>query len=290
MLYAQYGHAPSDKAHEGLGREILDGVVLDPRTHQPDKLVKIVSEFLRISPKADILFDSNFYVCSLQAQDKKGYMDLYPFDYRSLTRMDFTPGKIQEYVQKVLDFQIENGFSKFLSPSVIFPSFDGYWAQIALQLYVQSIEYAKSIGVSDRLLLTLSVGESALREDEQLSEFLDNLTTLPDYKGYYIIVDRASENAPQWSDPSTLAGLLYMVNTLTNNDYEVVLGHTDLVGVLAKAVGANSVATGWWTNLKQFSRERYMGKRGGRPPRRTYTSGKLLNSVFIDPELQQVWY
>ena len=288
MLYAQYGHQPSDKVTEGLKRGLLNGVVLEPRTHQPEKLKEVIAEIREIAPKADLLFDTNFHALSLPAQDSIGKIGSYPFYYASLaSRLDFTSKKISEYVSKVCDYQTENKFSKILSPSVIFASFTSYWAQIAIQLYLESLDYAKKKGFDSKLLLTLPIGESALREDKQLSDFLDDLTTI-ETRGFFIIVDRSTQNAPQWSDPTTLSGLLYMINVLSENDYEVVLGHTDLVGVLAKAVGANSIANGWWKNLKQFSRNRYMGKRGGRPPRPTYTSETLLNSVFIDPELQQI--
>jgi len=140
--------------------------------------------------------------------------------------------------------------------------------------------------VKKDLLLTLVINEAALREDEQLSDFLDALTTL-EAKGFYLIVDRSTD-LPQWSDPGTLAGLLYLVNSLSKNGYKVILGYTDLVGLLTTAVGADSIANGWWKSLKLFSRSQFYDRSGGQRPRVTYTSEKLLNSVFVDPELQAI--
>jgi hypothetical protein len=81
---------------------------------------------------------------------------------------------------------------------------------------------------------------------------------------------------------------MYLINTLSSNGFKVILGFTDTVGILASAVGADSISNGWWKSLKLFSRNQYYNRGGGQRPRMVYTSTKLLNSVFIDPELQSI--
>lgn len=45
------------------------------------------------------------------------------------------------------------------------------------------------------------------------------------------------------------------------------------------------MATGWYSGLRQFSRTRWLPSAGGRAPNARYSSGPLLNSITVVPEL-----
>jgi len=286
MLFAQDGHQTSEKIKNGLKADIVDGAVLCPRTHSSQKLAEIFKTYSNEFSHKKFLLDPNFYV-SLLPTEKIGQLDTYPFFHARLRRTSFTAKNIQRYVKETIDYQLAIGFPDIISPGVIIPSFTSTWSQVALQLFAESLDYIKGKKVKNKLLLCLPVRETALREDEQLGEYLDALTTL-NVDGYYIFVERATQEAPQWSDPSTLAGLLYLVNALSKNDYRIIVGYIDIVGLLLRAVGATSIANGWWRTLKQFTNDKFIEKTGGHAPRAMYTSAALLNSIFIDPEMQAI--
>ncbi len=285
MLLAQDGHAPSGKIERGLATDLIDGAVFCPRAHSSGKIQEVLSDYKKRYAGKIFALDPNFYVSVFPA-DRTGKLDSFPFFQPNLRKAHFASLKnIQSDVKNILDYQIALDLPYLISPGVIVQSFSSAWGQINLQLYSESIEYARAQKVKSKLLLCLPIGEAALREDEQLSDFLDELTAL-EVDGFYVFVERATREAPQWSDATTLSGLLYLTNSLSGNDYEVFIGYVDMVGILLKAVGAKAISNGWWRNLKQFTKDRYLEGGGGKPPRITYTSSSLLNSIFIDPELQ----
>ncbi|MDP2934790.1 MAG: hypothetical protein Q8N59_03440 [bacterium] len=286
MLFAQDGHQTSEKIKNGLKAGSIDGAILCPRTHSSKKLVEIFKTYSKEFPGKKFILDPNFYV-SLLLTEKIGQLDTYPFFHPRLRGTSFTVKNIQKYVKETIDYQLGIGFPDIISPGVIIPSFTSSWSQVALQLFAESSDYIKSKRVKNKLLLCLPVRETALREDEQLSEYLDALTTL-DADGYYVFIERARQEAPQWSDSSTLAGLLYLVHALSKNDYRIIVGYVDIVGLLLRAVGATGIANGWWRTLKQFTDDKFIEKTGGHGPKAIYTSAALLNSIFIDSEMQTI--
>ncbi len=164
MLLAQYGHQPTDKINEALRQDIIDGVILCPRFNKPEKMEEIITELRTSFPTKEILFDPNFYAFAIPSVTRIGKLALYPFYYPPLRRTDFTSRNMPQYVKKVLDYQLTHDFNKIICPGLIFPSFDSSWAQITLQLFSESIDYAKTNNTQKDLLLTLAINEAALRE------------------------------------------------------------------------------------------------------------------------------
>lgn len=87
-----------------------------------------------------------------------------------------------------------------------------------------------------------------------------------------------------------MANLLYAVHVLGHvNALRVVLGYTDFLGIPLRSVGASALATGWSQSLRQFVRKNFLIRTaGGQPPRDRYSSGPLLNSIFLQ-ELEDVF-
>ena len=257
-----------------------------PRTRYATRLPDCFKELRAKYPEALFLLDPNFCVSAIGAQ-KKGQLETYPFFPPQLRRSDFTPRKMQEHVRKVVDYQVDIDASAIVSPGLIIPSFTHANAQINLQLFDETHEYVAQSGQPRDVLFCLPIAESALREEEQMQEYLADLTRL-EGKGFYIFVERSTENSLWWSDPITLSNFMHLVYALNANGYEVYVGYTDLAGVLFEAVGATGLANGWWRSTRQFAQTRFE-ERFGRRPRPQYTSVPLLSAVFVDPELQSIY-
>ncbi len=287
MLLAQDGHNRSNKIVEALKKEIIDGAIFSPRYQTSDVLTETISTIRKEFKDKFFLLDPMFYVSAMQAT-KTGKLETYSYFVPKLGRKDFSSKNIQKFVKEVVDFQLKLGLEYIISPSVVVPSFTSYMAQITIQLSIEASEYLKTVSPESKLIICLPVGESSLREDEQLSNFLDDLTTL-DAFGYYIFVERATANMPQWTDPTTLSGLLYLVNVLAENGYQVYVGFIDIVGILTIAVGAKALANGWYRNQCLFTSDRFFEQPPRRQAREVYSSEPLLNSVYIDPELQAIF-
>ena len=289
-VYAQHGYGKSDYIEEGLRKGHIRGVVLSPRDEEPTTLATF-SDGLRkrFGGKATILMDPQFYVTTVSA-GREGNLPDYPYYSPSLTRATFNPTKVQDFARKVIDFQTRKlRVAKIVAPSVAFYDFSDPWSQISISLGQAAIDEVKALKRKEPLLVSLVFDEVALRNRTALEEFLDVITAL-DVHGFYVVVKPLDSDYPPSYEEDTLANLLYLCYTLADvNDFEVVCGYSDLVGVLLHAVGVTATATGWFTNLRQFSFKRFQPSEGGRQPRSRYTSYRLANSILVTPELQSIF-
>lgn len=285
MLFAQDGYARTDKIKKGLRNGLLEGAIFCPCYSTPARFERDIREYFDEFPEKKFFMDPHFYV-SLMSANKIGRLSEYPFFKENLTKRDFSARNIINYVKENLDYQNNLNFKNILSPGVLIENFNGINAQLTLQIFRESEEYFDSVNNDKKLFLSLIILESALSDPESLNEFLDEITRLK-VDGFYIIVQRSLNEFPQWTDSLLLAKLLYIIYSLDQNDYIVYAGYTDLVGLLFSAAGTKGFANGWWLNLKQLTRDKFIQREtgGGRKPKATYTSNKLLNSININPEL-----
>jgi hypothetical protein len=76
-------------------------------------------------------------------------------------------------------------------------------------------------------------------------------------------------------------------HTLTLNGFDTINGYSDILTPFLGAGGGGVGATGWWSNLRTFSLDRFnppVG--GGRQPIERYLSCALLNRItarLIEP-------
>jgi len=176
-----------------------------------------------------------------------------------------------------------------LSPAVLLEDFRDPWSQITLSLAREAMAIHAQLGNAPPLLLSLVIGETALRSKEALREFLD-IISLWDVAGIYLIVHFNDPTYPAFVEETTLANLMYFVYVMARvNGYEVVYGYSDVMSCLLHAVGAHATATGWFHSLRQFSIRRFQPTTGGRQPRPRYLSGPLLSSVLVVPELSAIY-
>ena len=196
----------------------------------------------------------------------------------------FGAPEIHQYVADALDWQNRLDVTAVLSPTVVVDDLQGPWASIASSLARASIAQHKG---ERPLLISLVVGESALRQTNHVSRWIDGLGEL-EAAGFYLIVRRDSEDYRQHFEATALASLLRVCHSLGSaRGYKVVVGYSDMVTLLLHAVGVTSTGAGWYSNLRQFNMTRFEKRRGGRAKSR-YSSLPLLNSIFMT-ELEAVY-
>lgn len=292
MILAQMGWGRGDLIDTGLAQGTLHGAVLGPRDADPSEIVACARKWNgSLKGKGLTFLDPQFYVTTIPSP-KDGKLSEYPYYAPALTRASFGPKEASDYAKRVLEFQSTLDVTRWTSPTVLVSGFRDPWSQIALSLAQASIaEYGqRESKVRKPLLASFVVDELALRDRPALDEYLDSLTAL-EADGFYLIVRRNDPIYPANYEEDALVNLMYMTYVLgAVNSYEVVHGYTDIVGLLLLAVGAKAVATGWYSNLRQFSLTRFEDrKKGGHPPRERYTSRILLNSILVNPELAQIF-
>lgn len=263
--------------------------MLSPRDETAENMITYIDNIRTRYPNVQVLFDPQFFVSTLSPL-RSGKLNTYPFFRENLSRRDFiTPSSLTNYVQEVIDYQNNNlNITRLISPTVLFDDFNDNWSQIALSLAYESVVFYHSLNNPAPLLVCLAINETALRNSDAMKDFL-NVISLMDVKGFYILVRRESTADP-FIDSEILESLLYITYILASvNDYEVIFGYTDFLGIPLHAVGLTASACGWFNGLKQFSLTRFQPTSGGRRPLPMYTSGKLLNSILVIPELSSLY-
>ena len=101
-------------------------------------------------------------------------------------------------------------------------------------------------------------------------------------EGFYVLV--AAGNAEARTDlfnAEVIAGWMFLNHVLSVKGFLVINGFSDLLTTFLGAAGAEAGATGWWSNLRTFSVERFSPSTtgGGRTPTERYLSCALLNRI-----------
>lgn len=292
MLLAQHGWGKGDLIVRGIKAGHLDGLILSPRDEAPDRIRDHVDALrAEFGTRIEILFDPQFYALTIPNHRLGCLPDYYQQNLSpGLSRADLSsPRRVQRAVTDILRLQAELGVSRLVSPTVLVSSFRDPWSQIALLLAEQSIEAASTIDDAPPLYISLVMDENALLAHDALDEFLDILTSWENVAGFYIVMRPHDAGYPAVVQEGAIAGLIYLTHVLAVvNGYEVVGGYSDLMGTLLHAAGATSTASGWFNSLREFSLARFQPAGGGRQPRPRYTSGPLLSSMLVIPELETI--
>ena len=273
-ILAQHGYGKSNKIEQGIEDGSIQGVILSPRDEQPMNLASFLSN---IPSNVERLVDPQLYAGAiLNARD--GNLTKYPYYKRNLTPASFSLVALRKFVEDALAWQNNLNVSAVVSPTVMVDSLSSRWAQIAMMLSQETVD---QYGSSKPLLISLVIGEEALREVGQVDAWLDELTQL-NVDGFYLVVRRLSEVYWQQYDPDVLASLLRVCYSLAEvNEYRVFVGYCDMMTLLLHAIGVTGTGAGWYSNLRQFGLRRFQPVTGGSQPRPRYTSRPLLNSIYM---------
>lgn len=279
-LFAQQGYGKGDKINTGLEGEFLDGIILSPRDEKPAKIRSFIKEIQTEYPDTELLFDPQFYYALYIDSTSKNLDECsyYPGNITLSSLRSFR--RLHDYALATLEYQEQLGLNKLVSPNILVPNFSDRQAQIALSLAEESAIIAKEKGFS--LYVSLVFSESALNETRNVNDFLNELSTL-DVAGYYITIDRKTPDYNQdFESETSLVNLLTFIYSLSEiNEYKVIMGYSDIIGLLYTAVGASGFGTGWYNSSRKFTvQQRILPSTGGRLPRERYTSIPLLNTVL----------
>lgn len=284
-IYAQAGWGKSDKISRGLNDGSISGVIWSPKDEFPQSVNVDIHGYKRSFPNSTMLFDPQFYSTVLIGT-KDRCLQRYPY-WRTLTRSDFNNSvNLSAFVQETLDYQVTLSVDRMLSPSIEIDSFGSADCNISLSLANESIRYYNGLNNTNLalppLLISLIISEACLSSPSNFNAFLDDISIMPS-AGFYLIVHRDDSQYQARFDPNALENLLYLVYVLAEiNSYEVICGYSDFVGTLLCAVGAKTIGTGWFSNLRQFTTDRFLPSAQRRQARPRYSSQPLMNSILLD--------
>lgn len=289
-LYAQAGYGPGEKMNEGLSENLIQGAILSPKDMSKLTMAAHIQSIRDNFPEADVLIDPQFYVGLYAASQEINLGNIGDWDYfRHYTKSELEINKtiddlLQTYFGEIAGLDVTG----VISPNIyISQSFDSREAVIAKNFIRQARNIFEAMSISKPLYASLVICREALQDQKEFEEFLNDITLLderPD--GLYVIVGSRSHEARSDIFHTDIIANWMMLNlSLSINGFEVVNGYSDILTPFLGAVGGTAGATGWWSNLRTFSLDRYFPAGGGRLPVIRYLSNLLLNRItFAEKE------
>lgn len=288
-LYAQHGYGEGEKISQGLRNNVISGVIYGGKDVSPDNLRLKLTDIRDNFPKAGRLFDPQHYVSLYTSEPniKLGSLEDYPY-FNPLRRSQLEDSQfVSEQILRVLEFQVSLPVSHIIAPNIyISNSFDSVESVVAKNFIRKSMEIYKTFRDPRPLLTTLAVSKDALIKDQnEFESFLNDVTVLdlpPD--GFYLLVGaRNVSGITEIFNTDTISTWMLLNFALKSNNFLVVNGYSDSVSPFLGAAGGDIGCTGWWSNLRRFSIERWLPEiTMGRQPVPRYLSTKLLNRISFD--------
>jgi hypothetical protein len=284
-LYSQYGWGDGEKTQTGLSENIIQGVICSPKDIAPDAARTKVENLVGVYPDSDFIMDPQFYV-NLHATAhnvKLGKLPDWEFfrGYRQSQLEDLD--KIDEVLQAYYDVQIELPVTAIVAPNIhVTRSFDSLQCSIAKNFIRRTGKLFARTGEDRPVYASLVVSREALLEQKEFELFLNDITALdnpPD--GFYLVVSASSSSTRnEIFHADVIANWMLLNYSLKTNGFHVINGYSDLLSPLLGAAGGDAGATGWWSNLRQFSMEKFLPEHsGGKQPVIRYLSTALWNRI-----------
>ena len=284
-LFAQHGYGEGEKVNNGLKDGLISGVIFGAKDINPDRLETRLNEIKKEFPDAGRLFDSQYFV-SLIGNDpniKLGKLDEYSF-FKARRRSQLEANNlVAEEIRKVLEFQVGLPVTHIIAPNILISrSFDSVEAVISKSFIRQTRKIFDEFKVKQPVFTTLAISREALIDTAELESFLNDITLLdapPD--GFYLLIAaRDVEARYDIFNADVIAAWMLLNYSLKINGFKVINGYSDILSPFLGAVGGDIGCTGWWSNLRFFSLDRFAPEAtGGRLPVQRYLSAKLLNRI-----------
>jgi hypothetical protein len=288
-LYAQHGFGPGDKIREGMKEGIIDGVIYSARYEKQGNIAKDVEEIKQYAGHADILLDPEIYACfqaDLPDAQLGGLTD-WPF-FAAYRRSHLeTTETVNRILEDTLTVLIDLPLTAIIAPNIYIPrSFNSIEAVIAKNFIRRTRSTFAHKGDKRRVFSTLAIGRDALLDQMEFESFLNDITALDDPPdGFYLLIgggmteERTDLSQSEVMHADVIANWMLLNYTLSLNGFIVINGCSDILTPFLGGVGGYAGATGWWTNLRMFSMNRYIRSAGGRLPSVRYLSNSILNRI-----------
>lgn len=282
-LFAQIGHGLGDKVLQGLSENIIDGAIFSPKDLQFSTMQNRISELRTLHPNAEVLIDPQFYL-SLYAgspQINLGKADEWSsfkvYRKSNLEMMETIDLVLKGYFNEISAMDVTG----VIAPGIyISQSFDSREAVIAKNFIRRT---RKVYSGSLPLYASLIVCREALQDQREFEEFLNDITLLADPPdGFYLIIgSRSTEARSDIYHADVIANWMMLNQSLKVNDFKVINGYSDILTPFLGIAGGHAGSTGWWSNLRTFSMDRFFPSVGGRLPIIRYLSKLLLNRITV---------
>ena len=281
-FWIQHGYGKGDKLEQLVALQAVDGVILSPAHETPAAMTETIA-FLK-GAHVPVVLDTQTYVHSIPGS-VSGKHDQFGLDFPSIVA-GADPRDMEIQVAKALAVNAELDVDgPFYSPTVLQPGFEDAWAALALQYARVGIRQGRAAGRG--VFVSFVFGEDAIAGAwNRMARWLDIATGL-DASGIYMIIEKSGDYPAPWRVDrlTNVMRLIYRLSVL--NDFNVIVGYTDIDGLAAIAAGATGIASGWHFGQRQFKAANWMPDRWGRA-RSRLTSSEILSPLRFEGEADDI--
>lgn len=289
MIFAQHGPAWKPKLDRLVSKNLIDGVIWDPREETIQRIKEVRASNSEYSKMQNII-DLKLYYKQFPSSVVKRLNDLSYFPKEEIDRSFLRDtNKLKTVVEESVNFQVDFGVEIMLSPSLYIYSFNDRIVDKLFDIWEAFYETVNDQGIRKDKYISIIFNESALENKSYISEFLDDFSDISSYfDGIYIVIDRENNNKHRHDfNPTRLKGMLQLIYDFKNLGLKVMIGYVGIEGILYSAVGADVIGTGWFYSLRNFNKEQKglepvdgMGRQ-----KKRYTSINFMYELAIEDEI-----
>lgn len=278
-LLAQHGTAKGQKIDTAMTNHFLSGVIFSPR----EECFSSIKNYHTATPlltTENSFLDPQLYYSTFEGKIFKYLEDdiCYP---QKIVRRDWR--KKTPELMKYLDKHAEN--SRFVSNYLIAPGFYIQNLDWHFDYSIDIYEYCHEQYNFEKNYLSLLISNNFFHSKSDVDEMLEDIIDNVDHKeGIYfsICYDKTDEKDYEYIDAQNLANILYFIYTLKSSGFDIFVGYTFLNSILFAMLDCEYVASGWFNNIRKFSKDRFeeIGSMGRRKKR--YTSLPLFTYITFD--------
>ena len=286
-VYIQHSYGKSDKITKSIDKHLISGVIFSPKGESSiSKMTDTIKEYSDLG--VDTYIDPHFHLGLIENCSDNKIKD-YPYYKSDLKYKNFiSPKALMEHVKICLDFQAGLALSGYYTPTCIIESFEDKWCAVAIQMAQSALEYVDNDRLPN-LYVSFVISENAFSgSKESIDDFINIITSLDGLNNVYLIINKNSEAYSPQLESDKLKNIMYLIYALSYNGIKIVCGYSDILGLMYLTAGADVITTGWSQKSRFFSRNNYKEMTGGSTPRPRYMSIPLINSININPELNEI--
>ena len=278
-LLAQHGTAKGKKMDNAITNQYLSGVIFSPREENLESIKKYYNNSSFLSPETTFL-DPQLYYSTFEGKIFKHLEEgiCYP---KNITRRDWR--KQTPELMNYLDMHAEN--SALLSDSLITPGFFIQNLDWHFDYSIDIYEYCYETYAFEKYYLTLLISNNFFHSKSDVDEMIEDLIDNIDHKeGIYFSIchEKTEEKDYEYMDAQNLANILYFIYSLKNAGFDIMVGYTFLNSILFAMLDCEYVASGWFNNIRKFSRDRFEEIESTGRRKKRYASLPLLTYITFD--------
>jgi hypothetical protein len=253
-----------------------DGVIFSPRFMGPKDIAKVDSRYVRSG-----IFDPQFFLPNTALGKLKEYGFFPDVVASGFKTSEYDDDSANESAERCVEYQINTGFRYVVIPTRYAAGMPTNLINDQQELFVNPFLRAiEKIGTNQEIILQLVLNDNMLKDAEYSSDLLNWVTGLERINGVYLIV-QTSPRTKQLADTDLLFAMLSFVDSLAQNQLDVVLGYLNTESIILSLANPKIITTGIYENTRMFNirnfEERERTTQQG-PTARLYIS-KLLQWV-----------